>query len=101
MLTAEEACITFHVKMQMFECVCLCEQKDFMSVQVTDGRVKVSYDLGSGTASVTSNRRHNDGKWKSVTMSRTKKEGTHTQKTLNIHQHTFSRFFCDHSVSFP
>ncbi|KAI7799349.1 laminin subunit alpha-2 precursor [Triplophysa rosa] len=54
------------------------DMKDFMSVQVNDGRVKVSYDLGSGTGSVTSDRRHNDGKWKSVTMSRVKKEATIT-----------------------
>uniref|UniRef100_A0A8B9LMM9 Basement membrane-specific heparan sulfate proteoglycan core protein n=1 Tax=Astyanax mexicanus TaxID=7994 RepID=A0A8B9LMM9_ASTMX len=41
---------------------------DFMSIELSDGRVKVSYDLGSGTGSVISDKRHNDGKWKSLTM---------------------------------
>ncbi|TEA36180.1 hypothetical protein DBR06_SOUSAS7510018, partial [Sousa chinensis] len=48
--------------------------KDFMSVELTDGHIKVSYDLGSGMASVVSNQNHNDGKWKSFTLSRTQKQ---------------------------
>ncbi|KAB0360576.1 hypothetical protein FD754_004732 [Muntiacus muntjak] len=49
--------------------------RDFMSVELTDGRIKVSYDLGSGVASVVSNQNHNDGKWKSFTLSRIQKQG--------------------------
>ncbi|XP_074043658.1 laminin subunit alpha-2 isoform X1 [Macrotis lagotis] len=48
--------------------------KDFMSVELTDGHIKVSYDLGSGIASVISNQNHNDGKWKSFTLSRIQKQ---------------------------
>ncbi|XP_014389277.1 PREDICTED: laminin subunit alpha-2 isoform X4 [Myotis brandtii] len=48
--------------------------KDFMSVELTDGHIKVSYDLGSGMASVVSNQNHNDGKWKSFTLSRIQKQ---------------------------
>ncbi|XP_023570030.1 laminin subunit alpha-2 [Octodon degus] len=48
--------------------------KDFMSVELADGRIKVSYDLGSGMASVVSNQNHNDGKWKSFTLSRIQKQ---------------------------
>lgn len=48
--------------------------KDFMSVELSDGHVKVSYDLGSGMASVVSNQNHNDGKWKSFTLSRIQKQ---------------------------
>ncbi|EOB08656.1 Laminin subunit alpha-2, partial [Anas platyrhynchos] len=48
--------------------------KDFMSVELSDGRIKVSYDLGSGTASVISNQNHNDGRWKSFTLSRIQKQ---------------------------
>ncbi|XP_062488321.1 laminin subunit alpha-2 isoform X5 [Pezoporus occidentalis] len=48
--------------------------KDFMSVELSGGHIKVSYDLGSGTASVTSNQNHNDGKWKSFTLSRIQKQ---------------------------
>uniref|UniRef100_A0A673MXM5 Laminin subunit alpha-2-like n=1 Tax=Sinocyclocheilus rhinocerous TaxID=307959 RepID=A0A673MXM5_9TELE len=50
------------------------DMKDFMSAELSDGRVKVSYDLGSGTGSIISDKRYNDGKWKSFTMSRMKKE---------------------------
>ncbi|XP_065124896.1 laminin subunit alpha-2 isoform X2 [Paramisgurnus dabryanus] len=52
------------------------DMKDFMSVELNEGRVKVSYDLGSGMGSITSDKRHNDGKWKSFTMSRTRQKGT-------------------------
>ncbi|NXO52653.1 LAMA2 protein, partial [Aramus guarauna] len=48
--------------------------KDFMSVELSSGRIKVSYDLGSGTASVISNHNHNDGRWKSFTLSRIQKQ---------------------------
>ncbi|XP_072107642.1 laminin subunit alpha-2 isoform X2 [Mobula birostris] len=54
--------------------------RDFMSVELTNGRIKVSYDLGSGTANVTSTERHNDGKWKSFTLSRILK-----QANISIH----------------
>ncbi|ETE64643.1 Laminin subunit alpha-2, partial [Ophiophagus hannah] len=48
--------------------------KDFMSIELSDGHIKVSYDLGSGTASVVGNQSHNDGKWKSFTLSRILKQ---------------------------
>ncbi|XP_066470578.1 laminin subunit alpha-2 isoform X3 [Tiliqua scincoides] len=48
--------------------------KDFMSIELSDGRIKVSYDLGSGAASVVGNQNHNDGKWKSFTLSRILKQ---------------------------
>uniref|UniRef100_A0A663E5D9 Laminin subunit alpha-2 n=1 Tax=Aquila chrysaetos chrysaetos TaxID=223781 RepID=A0A663E5D9_AQUCH len=48
--------------------------KDFMSVELSGGHIKVSYDLGSGTASVVSSQNHNDGKWKSFTLSRIQKQ---------------------------
>lgn len=46
-----------------------------MSIELADGRIKVSYDLGSGTVNVTSKARHNDGRWKSFTLSRILKQG--------------------------
>ncbi|XP_078505043.1 laminin subunit alpha-2 isoform X3 [Lissotriton helveticus] len=48
--------------------------KDFMSVELSDGRIKVSYDLGSGTAYSVSSKNHNDGKWKAFTLSRIQKQ---------------------------
>ncbi|KAM6465703.1 laminin subunit alpha-2 isoform 2-T2 [Liasis olivaceus] len=48
--------------------------KDFMSIELSDGHIKVSYDLGSGPTSVVGNQSHNDGKWKSFTLSRILKQ---------------------------
>uniref|UniRef100_A0A8C5I0S4 Laminin, alpha 2 n=1 Tax=Gouania willdenowi TaxID=441366 RepID=A0A8C5I0S4_GOUWI len=47
--------------------------KDFMSLELSEGKVKVNFDLGSGTSSAVSASRHNDGHWKSLTMARNKK----------------------------
>uniref|UniRef100_A0A674J3X9 Laminin subunit alpha 2 n=1 Tax=Terrapene triunguis TaxID=2587831 RepID=A0A674J3X9_9SAUR len=55
--------------------------KDFMSVELSDGHIKVSYDLGSGTTSAIGNQNHNDGKWKSFTLSRIQKQGEFLQLT--------------------
>lgn len=57
-----------------------------MSAELSDGLVKVSFDLGSGTGRVLSIKRHNDGRWKSFTMARMKKQGDpHTHhNTHNI-----------------
>uniref|UniRef100_A0A8C0EE34 Basement membrane-specific heparan sulfate proteoglycan core protein n=1 Tax=Bubo bubo TaxID=30461 RepID=A0A8C0EE34_BUBBB len=64
--------------------------KDFMSVELSGGRIKVSYDLGSGTASVISNQNHNDGKWKSFTLSRIQKQG----EFLWCQHHDFPSYLC-------
>ncbi|XP_067337909.1 laminin subunit alpha-2 isoform X2 [Channa argus] len=48
--------------------------KDFMSLELSEGKVKVNFDLGSGVGSAISANRHNDGRWKSLTMSRNKKQ---------------------------
>lgn len=63
-----------------------------MSVELNEGRVKVSYDLGSGMGSITSDKRHNDGKWKSFTMSRMRQKGTDVaeNKHLTIKPSTFA-----------
>ncbi|XP_041661167.1 laminin subunit alpha-2 isoform X9 [Cheilinus undulatus] len=54
------------------------DMKDFMSLELSQGRVKVNFDLGSGVGSAISENRHNDGHWKSLTMSRNKKQATVT-----------------------
>lgn len=61
-----------------------------MSVELSGGRIKVSYDLGSGTASVVSNQNHNDGKWKSFTLSRIQKQG----EFLWCQHHDFLSYLC-------
>uniref|UniRef100_A0A3Q1ANG5 Basement membrane-specific heparan sulfate proteoglycan core protein n=1 Tax=Amphiprion ocellaris TaxID=80972 RepID=A0A3Q1ANG5_AMPOC len=54
------------------------DMKDFMSLELSEGKVKVSFDLGSGASSAISPNRHNDGRWKSLTVSRNKKQATVT-----------------------
>lgn len=55
-----------------------------MSVELSDGHIKVSYDLGSGMASVVSNQNHNDGKWKSFTLSRIQKQGELLEQECSV-----------------
>ncbi|XP_030577117.1 laminin subunit alpha-2 isoform X2 [Archocentrus centrarchus] len=52
------------------------DMKDFMSLEMSEGKVKVNFDLGSGVGNAVSSNRHNDGRWKSLTMSRNKKQST-------------------------
>uniref|UniRef100_A0A3Q3D5A7 Basement membrane-specific heparan sulfate proteoglycan core protein n=1 Tax=Hippocampus comes TaxID=109280 RepID=A0A3Q3D5A7_HIPCM len=54
------------------------DMKDFMSLELAGGKVKMNFDLGSGVGSVISAHRQNDGRWKSLTMSRNKKQATVT-----------------------
>ncbi|XP_038582234.1 laminin subunit alpha-2 isoform X4 [Micropterus salmoides] len=54
------------------------DMKDFMSLELSEGKVKVNFDLGSGVGNARSANRHNDGRWKSLTMSRNKKQATLT-----------------------
>ncbi|XP_061742141.1 laminin subunit alpha-2 isoform X4 [Nerophis ophidion] len=54
------------------------DMKDFMSLELNGGKVKVNFDLGSGIGSAISANRQNDGRWKSLTMSRNKKQATVT-----------------------
>ncbi|XP_038127225.1 laminin subunit alpha-2 isoform X2 [Cyprinodon tularosa] len=50
------------------------DMKDFLSLELLEGKVRVNFDLGSGVGSATSANRHNDGRWKALTMSRNKKQ---------------------------
>ncbi|XP_061560845.1 laminin subunit alpha-2 isoform X3 [Phycodurus eques] len=54
------------------------DMKDFMSLELAGGKVKMNFDLGSGVGSAISPNRQNDGRWKSLTMSRNKKQATVT-----------------------
>ncbi|KAM4529659.1 laminin subunit alpha-2 isoform 2-T2 [Fundulus diaphanus] len=49
------------------------DMKDFMSLELSEGKVKMNFDLGSGAGRAISANRHNDGRWKALTMSRNKK----------------------------
>ncbi|KAG7265690.1 hypothetical protein CRUP_031014, partial [Coryphaenoides rupestris] len=52
------------------------DMKDFMSLELSEGKVKLTFDLGSGVGTVTTASRHNDGRWKSLTIWRNKKQAT-------------------------
>ncbi|XP_057678966.1 laminin subunit alpha-2 isoform X4 [Corythoichthys intestinalis] len=52
------------------------DMKDFMSLELAGGKVKMNFDLGSGVGNAISAHRQNDGHWKSLTMSRNKKQAT-------------------------
>jgi len=53
--------------------------KDYYSVEMKDGKVVSRYDLGSGSAVLsstqTSTQNYNDGKWHSLYMNRQKNDG--------------------------
>uniref|UniRef100_A0A8C8DYG7 Basement membrane-specific heparan sulfate proteoglycan core protein n=1 Tax=Oryzias sinensis TaxID=183150 RepID=A0A8C8DYG7_9TELE len=50
------------------------DMKDFMSLELSAGKVTVNFDLGSGVGKAVSAKRQNDGRWKSLTVSRNKKQ---------------------------
>ncbi|XP_017267406.1 laminin subunit alpha-2 isoform X4 [Kryptolebias marmoratus] len=54
------------------------DMKDFMSLELFEGKVKMNFDLGSGVGTAISANRRNDGRWKALTMSRNKKQATVT-----------------------
>ena len=55
-----------------------------MSLELSEGKVKMNFDLGSGVGTAISANRHNDGSWKSLTMSRNKKQGTYNPENSRV-----------------
>ncbi|XP_021120891.1 laminin subunit alpha-1 isoform X2 [Heterocephalus glaber] len=49
--------------------------KDFVSVELVHGRVRVMVDLGSGPLSLTTDRRYNNGTWYKIAFQRNRKQG--------------------------
>uniref|UniRef100_A0A8D2L172 Laminin subunit alpha-1 n=1 Tax=Varanus komodoensis TaxID=61221 RepID=A0A8D2L172_VARKO len=49
--------------------------KDFLSVELVDGQVKLMFDLGSGPLTLRTEKRYNNGTWYKISFSRNKKEG--------------------------
>ncbi len=49
--------------------------RDFMSLELRDGRVVFQYDLGSGGAELVSAESYSDGKWHTVVANRLKQDG--------------------------
>lgn len=46
-----------------------------MSLELVDGRIKVTVDLGSGPLTLKTENRYNNGTWYKLSFSRNKKEG--------------------------
>ncbi|KAL8182297.1 UNVERIFIED_CONTAM: hypothetical protein K2H54_051811 [Gekko kuhli] len=49
--------------------------RDFLSLELVDGKVKLTVDLGSGPLTLKTERRYNNGTWYKISFSRNKKEG--------------------------
>uniref|UniRef100_A0A4W2BS50 Basement membrane-specific heparan sulfate proteoglycan core protein n=1 Tax=Bos indicus x Bos taurus TaxID=30522 RepID=A0A4W2BS50_BOBOX len=49
--------------------------KDFLSIDLVDGRVRVTVDLGSGPLALITDRRYNNGTWYKIAFQRNKKQG--------------------------
>ncbi|KAK7100839.1 laminin subunit alpha-like isoform X2 [Littorina saxatilis] len=50
-------------------------KRDFLSIELKEGRVVFQYDLGGGSVLMESAGKLNDGEWHSVTISRSQQEG--------------------------
>ena len=51
------------------------EGRDFMSLELVDGKIVFQYDLGSGRAKLESTERYNDGNWHTVVANRLRQDG--------------------------
>ncbi|KAM8731402.1 laminin subunit alpha-1 isoform 1-T1 [Acanthopagrus schlegelii] len=49
--------------------------RDFLSMELVDGRVRLTFDLGSGALILTSNKKYNTGVWYKITLQRSKRKG--------------------------
>ncbi|XP_013373113.1 PREDICTED: laminin subunit alpha-1 [Chinchilla lanigera] len=49
--------------------------KDFLSIELVHGRVRVMVDLGSGPLTLTTDRRYNNGSWYKIAFQRNRKQG--------------------------
>ncbi|XP_053198733.1 laminin subunit alpha-1 [Scomber japonicus] len=49
--------------------------RDFLSIELVGGRVRLTFDLGSGPLILTSNRKYNTGVWYKITLQRNKRKG--------------------------
>ncbi|XP_056290186.1 laminin subunit alpha-1-like isoform X2 [Pseudoliparis swirei] len=49
--------------------------RDFLSMELVEGRVRLTFDLGSGALILTSKRKYNTGVWYKITLQRSKRKG--------------------------
>lgn len=61
---------------RLSECLFLSFQRDFLSIELVEGQVRLTFDLGSGALVLTSSRKYNTGTWYKITLQRNKRKGT-------------------------
>ncbi|XP_029698573.1 laminin subunit alpha-1 isoform X2 [Takifugu rubripes] len=49
--------------------------RDFLSIELVEGQVRLTFDLGSGALVLTSSRKYNTGVWYKITLQRNKRKG--------------------------
>ncbi|XP_044032400.1 laminin subunit alpha-1 isoform X1 [Siniperca chuatsi] len=49
--------------------------RDFLSMELVEGRVRLTFDLGSGALILTSSKKYNTGVWYKITLQRNKRKG--------------------------
>lgn len=56
-------------------------------MELVEGRVRLTFDLGSGVLMLTSNRKYNTGTWYKITLQRNKRKGTAQSGLDQDHSH--------------
>uniref|UniRef100_A0A4W5QPA5 Laminin, alpha 1 n=1 Tax=Hucho hucho TaxID=62062 RepID=A0A4W5QPA5_9TELE len=49
--------------------------RDFLSIELVEGQVRLTFELGSGPLTLTSNKAYNTGSWYKITLQRNKRKG--------------------------
>ncbi|CAL8292350.1 unnamed protein product [Lota lota] len=49
--------------------------RDFLSMELVEGRFRLTFDLGSGALAMTSSKTYNSGVWTKITLQRTRRKG--------------------------
>lgn len=63
-------------------------QRDFLSLELVDGKVRLTVDLGSGPLALTTENRYNNGTWYKISFSRNKKQGRLQAEKTGVCTHT-------------
>ena len=50
-------------------------QRDFLSIELVDGKVRLTFELGSGPLTMTTTKVYNTGTWYKIALQRNKRKG--------------------------
>lgn len=59
-------------------------QRDFLSIELVEGHVRLNFDLGSGVLTLTSNRKYNRNTWYKITLQRNKRKGIAATSEMGV-----------------